>query len=250
VAAKWGPTTLGNTIQRIRVLFKFASDNGLAPRAVVYGQGFKRPSKKTLRLHRAAQGAKLFTAEEIRRLLDAAGPPMRAMILLGVNCGYGNHDCGTLRESSVDLEAGWVDFPRPKTGIPRRCPLWPETAAALGEALAKRREPKAGEDAGLVFVTRYGRSWAKDIAAVTKEMKKLLNKLGIGGRRGLNFYGLRHTFRTVADESRDQAACDHIMGHESPHMSTVYRERISDERLKAVTDHVRAWLFGAGGDGR
>ena len=26
-------------------------------------------------------------------------------------------------------------------------------------------------------------------------------------------------------------------------MSSVYREGISDERLKAVTDHVRNWLF-------
>jgi hypothetical protein len=33
------------------------------------------------------------------------------------------------------------------------------------------------------------------------------------------------------------------MGHEVAHMSSVYRETISDERLKAVTDHVRAWLF-------
>jgi hypothetical protein len=27
-------------------------------------------------------------------------------------------------------------------------------------------------------------------------------------------------------------------------MSSIYRERISDERLRAVTDHVHAWLFG------
>jgi hypothetical protein len=33
------------------------------------------------------------------------------------------------------------------------------------------------------------------------------------------------------------------MGHESTHMSSVYRERISDERLRAVVDHVHAWLF-------
>jgi integrase len=73
-------------------------------------------------------------------------------------------------------------------------------------------------------------------------MRKLLNALGMNGHR--NFYALRHTFRTIADEARDQPACDHIMGHESPHMSTVYRERISDERLKAVSGHVRVWLFG------
>ena len=63
------------------------------------------------------------------------------------------------------------------------------------------------------------------------------------GRKGLGFYTLRHTFRTVADEAKDQPAADYIMGHEVPHMSGVYRETISDARLRAVADHVRAWLF-------
>jgi hypothetical protein len=33
------------------------------------------------------------------------------------------------------------------------------------------------------------------------------------------------------------------MGHESQHMSAVYRETISDARLRAVANHVRTWLF-------
>jgi integrase len=74
-------------------------------------------------------------------------------------------------------------------------------------------------------------------------MGKLVRRLGINGRKGLGFYTLRHTFRTVADEAKDQPACDFIMGHEGPHVAAVYRERISDDRLKAVTDHVRKWLF-------
>ena len=41
---------------------------------------------------------------------------------------------------------------------------------------------------------------------------------------------------------------DGAMGHEVPHMSSVYRETISDARLRAVTEHVRAWLFGAHDD--
>ena len=72
-------------------------------------------------------------------------------------------------------------------------------------------------------------------------MKKLLEKAGINGHR--NFYTLRHTFRTVADAAKDQPAADFIMGHEVPHMSSVYREGISDARLKAVAEHVRGWLF-------
>jgi hypothetical protein len=32
------------------------------------------------------------------------------------------------------------------------------------------------------------------------------------------------------------------MGHAREDMATVYRERISDDRLAAVVNHVRAWL--------
>jgi integrase len=245
LAKKWGPVTLGNVIQRIRVVFKFAWDNGLIDRPVRYGQGFKRPSRKVVRIDRAKKGPKLFTADEVRCLLAAAGSSMRAMILLGINGGFGNADCGRLPLSAVDLEAGMIDFPRPKTGIPRRCPLWAETVQAIKQASADRPEPKKEEHAGLVFITKYGLPWAKDTADQTlaKEFGKLLRALRINGRKGLGFYTLRHTFRTVADESKDQPAVDFIMGHEVPHMSAVYRETISDARLKAVADYVRAWLF-------
>jgi hypothetical protein len=56
MAKRWGPTRVGNVIQRARGVFKFAADNDLIGRAVRYGQGFHRPSAKVLRLHRAKQG--------------------------------------------------------------------------------------------------------------------------------------------------------------------------------------------------
>lgn len=86
--------------------------------------------------------------------------------------------------------------------------------------------------------------WAKEDCdnPISKETAKLLKELGIA-RPGLNFYALRHTFETVAGEGRDQVAVDHVMGHARDDMASVYRERISDERLKAVADHVRTWLF-------
>jgi integrase len=246
LAARWQALTLGNFIQRVRIVFKFASDNDLIARPVRYGSSFKRPSKKTLRIEKAKQGYKLFTSEEVRRLLDAASVPLRAMILLGINSGFGNADCGRLPKTALDLDRSLVDYAREKTGIPRRCPLWPETVSALKEAIAQRPEPKDPAGDTLVFVTRWGQSWHTDTseAPVSYEFGKLLRKLKINGRKGLGFYTLRHTFRTVADEAKDQPAADFLMGHESTHMSSHYRETISDERLRAVTDHVRAWLFG------
>ncbi len=255
----WGAVTLGNCVQRVRVLFKFAYDNGSIDRPVRYGQNFKAPSRKTDRIDRARKGPKLFTVEEVQALIDGAlvpgeggpqllrpGTVMRAMILLAINAGFGNADCGRLTRSNVNLAAGVIDYPRPKTGIARRCVLWPETAAAIRAALVVRPEPKDAADADLVFITKFGLSWAKDTAdqPLSKEFSKLLKAFGFNARAGLGFYTLRHTFRTVADEAKDQPAADYIMGHPDDSMAAVYRETISDARLNTVSDHVRAWVFG------
>jgi integrase len=259
LAERHGPHGLGTAIQCTRGACKYAFDAGLIDRPIRYGPGFKRPSKKVLRLHRAKHGPKVFTAREVRALIDEAlvvgteglelvrpNPPLRAMLLLAINCSFGNADCGRLPFDALDLERGIIDFPRPKTGIPRRCCLWPETVKAIRDALSTRPEPKPPDLAGLVFITQRGLSWAKDTndCPIAKETSKLLRRLGINGRIGLGFYTLRHTLRTIADESKDQPAVDFIMGHGVPHMSSVYRETISNERLRAVTEYVRKWLFG------
>jgi integrase len=203
MAKRWGPVRLGNAIQRVRTVFKFALDNGLTDRPPVFGQGFSRPSAGVLRRHRAKQGAKLFTAEEVRRMIDAAGPQLRAMLLLGINAGFGVADSGRLPLTALDLESGWLTFPRPKTGIARRCPLWPKTVAALREALAQRPRPQSAQDAELVFLTAQGRPWHKEDASspLCFKVKALLKALGINGRKGLGIYTLRHCFETVAGES-------------------------------------------------
>jgi len=243
MSKRWGPVRIGGFIQRIRSVFKYGYDADLMPTPMRFGPGFARPTKKTLRLERARHGPRMFEAEELRTILAAAGCPMKAMILLGVNCGFGNADCGTLPASSLDLDGGFVNYHRPKTGITRRCPLWPETVAALKEASERRQESKENEGIELVFVTKHGNSWHKKIDdnPISKEMRKLLDSLGINDHR--NFYALRHTFETIGGEAKDQVAVDHIMGHARDDMASLYRERISDDRLKAVADHVRAWLF-------
>jgi len=254
LAKKQGPVSLGNEIQRVRTLFKFAYDEGLIDRPIRYGQSFRKPSRKTIRLARAANGRRMFEQQAASDIVAVAGGPLAAMVLLGLNCGFGQSDCANLPLSAVDLRAGRIDFPRPKTGIERRCPLWPETVEALRKAIEGRPAPLDKADEGLVFVTTFGRRWVREdekgkhIDAVRQEFDKVLNALGIK-RKGLGFYALRHTFRTIADECRDQVAVDYIMGHARDDMASLYRERISDERLRAVTDHVHDWLFGESGEG-
>jgi len=244
LAKHLGPVSLGNEIQRVRSVFKYGYDAGLLAVPQRFGAEFKRPSKKVLRLARAAKGPRLIEAEDIRMLIDAADVHVRAMILLAINCGYGNSDCGTLPLDALDLTGGWVIHGRPKTGIARRCRLWPETIGALNASLAKRPRPKTPDVGKLVFVTKYGTSWAKEIAdnPVAKEFAKLAKELGIH-RPGVTFYALRHVFRTVAGKAKDLEATRSIMGHINEHVEDAYIERIDDERLQAVSDHVHAWLF-------
>jgi hypothetical protein len=117
---------------------------------------------------------------------------VQSVILLGVNAGFGNHDVATLPLPALDLEGGWVNYARPKAGIPCRCPLWPETVAALREAIAGRPEPRQEEAAALVFVTTRGRPWlSRGIAnPVSVAARGLMKAAGIH-HDGIGFYTLR-----------------------------------------------------------
>lgn len=238
------PATLGTRIQHVRTLFKHGYDAALIDKPVRFGPTFKRPAARVVRAHRQKKGAVDFAAGEIRTLLEGASDQLHAMILLGVNCGFGNRDCGTLPLSAVDLKTGWIAFPRSKTAVERRCPLWAETVKALRLAIETRRTPKDPAHSGLVFITKYGLPWSNDTpdSPIAKEFAKLATALKIH-KHGRGFYGLRHTFQTVAEECRDIVAVAAIMGHIDTSMSAHYRERISDERLRAASDTVRAWLF-------
>jgi integrase len=290
LAKRLGVTSLKNEINRCCIVFNYAHENNLIDKPVSYGQNFDRPSAKALRRNRNAAGPKLFDRDEILRLLDAVdgkpvavtgrGKPVtlspdpvpKAMILLGINCGFGNTDVASLPQSAVDLKTRWIEFPRPKTEIRRRIPLWPETVDALKKALAIRPAPANPADDHLCFLTRQGRPWVRvklkeksdsagdaeqdanseqkpgpevyvPIDALSGEFGKVLDKLHINGRRGLGFYTLRHCFETQAGESKDQVAVDSVMGHVDSSMAANYRHRISDDRLKAVVETVRTWLY-------
>jgi integrase len=261
IAKTRGPVSLGNEVQRIRVVFKYGYDAGLYDKPIRYGPTFKRPSKKVLRQQRNKNGARMFESHELRRIIEAADVQVKAMVSLAINAALGNTDIGALTFRHLDLNRGWLTFPRPKTGIERRCPLWPETIEALKAAIAERHEPKNEDDADLVFITKYRSGWNKDSSAnpISAEFRKLLQAIDEAAekqakkaktgppaklyRKGCGFYAIRHTFRTVADATRDFPALDLIMGHVDDSMADRYRERIEDDRLQAVVSHVRAWLF-------
>jgi len=223
--------TINNRMAAVKAMYNWAVDNEVidhAPRLralkKITPQKVERPT---------------FTPDQIRFLLEYATVQMRAMIWLGLNCGFGCTDCAELKWTNLDLEAGRVIFPRGKTGIARNLPLWPETVEAL------RILPKRGE---LVFCTRSGNAWVRTISskqedgtikytkddAVTKEFSKLMRKAEIKAPKGVGFYTLRRTAATLAAQSQDPFAVQRLLGHADLKMATVYVQDISKQTDKAV----------------
>ncbi len=250
MAKRWGPSSLKREITNVRQLFRFVYQNDDVEKPVEFGTQFSVPDKKALRKARNENGDRMFTADEIRQLLVAASVQMRAMILLASNAGLGNTDLAFLTTDRIDLAAGWLDYPRRKTEMPRRAKLWPETIKAIDAALAKRPKPKQPKHAKLVFVTKYGGPWGSEDSCdspISKEFRKLLNELELY-RRGRSFYSLRHVFATVGSEPGDEQAVRVVLGHEDGSMlSEQYRHTFPDNRLERVAEHVRGWLFGGEG---
>ncbi len=246
------PVTLKTDIVRCQTVFKYAHEDGLILHPLKFGKGFDKPSEDVLRRDRAARtaanGPKMFEADELREILEQASMPMKAMVMLAANTGFGNSDISSLPTRAVNFKNGWVDFGRPKTGVPRRIPLWAETLELLKEARTIRPRAKNVADNKLLFLTSTGLRWVRSgkdgccLDPLGMMFARLLKDLGLK-RPGLSFYGIRHTFETIAGGCLDQVAVNACMGHTDNSMSGIYRERIEDKRLVAVTKHVRRWLF-------
>lgn len=247
-----GAVALGNEITRVRSVFRFAFDEGLILAPIRFGQGFKKPRKEVIdaarEKHRTENGLRMLESHELRAVLNVAKQPLRTMILVAANTGFGNTDLSSLPIRAVDLDKGWVDFARVKNATARRVPLWAETAAAIREWLPMRPKVKDRADSDLLFLTCRGQRWVKvtksggPADAIGQEFSKVLRAIGLK-RAGLSFYALRHGFETIAGDTTDQVAVDAIMGHKPKGVAGVYREQISDDRLMAVVEHVRQWLF-------
>lgn len=233
---KGSPAVRGNKILRCRSVFKFAFDNDLIEKPVRFGTEFVGPSQTEKRKHRATKEKKLFSADEIRRLIERANPMIKAAILLGINSGILASDLARMERRHIDGE--WVTFARPKTGIDRRFWLWPETSAAI---------QAAARPEGLLFVRKGGlpvvvnRDGGQRTDVIGQGFWMLKRSIGIE-RANCGFEALRHTYRTIADEVGDQPAVMLTMGHADGTISATYREQIEDSRLMAISQHVRSWL--------
>ena len=232
------PNTRGKLVGQVKAIFKNAYNEGLIERPANFGSEFKNPPQIAYRQHENAKGDQSLTASEANALLNRATVVGKAMILLGLQAGFSNLELAELPKTAI--KGDWIEWPRAKTATKRRIPLWDETKQAIEAAM---REGKP--DGELVFYRKNGSKY--DRKYVGEQFQKAAKLASVQNH---TYYDLRRTFQTVAEnhsENYDLAAIRSIMGHlaKSNDMSARYRQNISDERLKAVTNAVRSWLFGS-----
>ena len=233
IRAKKSANTINNRIAAVKAMFNWALDNEIIGNS---------PNLKAIKkITKTTQEKPIFNMSQIQTIMKIADSQMKAMILLGLNCGFGCTDCAELEWKNLDLENSRVVFPRGKTGISRNLVLWPETVAALKNVSKKDK---------LVFYTAKGNPWVEVTHgvdkfgnekiskndAVSRKFAKLLKKAGIKVPKGVGFYTLRRTAATLAARSGDPFAVQKLLGHADLKMASVYVQDISEQTDRAINN--------------
>lgn len=249
LAEKMSASTVKRHITHIKGMFRWAFDQGLIIAPPRFGGEFKPPRKS------APRPVLLFTAEEINGMIAKATLPLRAMIRLGIECGFGNNDVATLRWEQVNLDKRLMDLHRAKTFIARRCAISADLVndlKAWREIQETRKVPI--KDPGLVFTTLNGERYVREtpradplkppgiVDSVAVAFGKLLRdklKWRIPGESdGRFFYTLRRTHRTWTDELRDPHASALVMGHSFGSVAGLYVQHVDNARLFLLNQHI------------
>jgi len=198
--------------------------------------------------HGRKQDRTPFTWEQLEKLLLAADVTDAALLMLALNCGFGNSDIGKLKLCDVDLENSTVSHPRPKTGVHRDFVLWPETVSILKAYLdGHRGRPLCKEAEQLFFVSRKGQplSWHRlngegKLArsdAVKSRFDRLSDRAGVKRKYGVGFYILRHTYATlIGEKSNDFREVQAALGQLTIQQQEAYRH---DRKIKAFNAQQR-----------
>lgn len=226
----WNATTRKKQITLIRQIFSFANEQGLLDKPIRFGS-FKSPSKKEIRLAKSCK-KQVFSREEILQVLDKSDKQLKCMILLAISCGLGNTDLAELPVAVVNGE--WINYARTKTGIDRKLPLWKEVKQAINDLLETRKY-----DHELLFHNRQHQPF--NLEDISQKFKRVRNQCGI---KAPGFYGLRHTFATVASETGYDRVVKYMMGHSPTDMTSYYVHGIKPALLQEVSNYVHDWLYG------
>ena len=241
--------TQKNLIVAVKAIFNWGRQMGFYEHEIRYGPRFVLPSLNAIEAEQEEKGVCRFLERDlILEALGVASPVQKIAILLGINCGFYPGDTCAIPIDRIHLNViiPYHYFRRAKNRQRRMAALWPETVETIREYLDKYRSPIESSERHLIL-TQAGRPYGEYGAdALSRSFNTLIKDKR---RKGASLGSLRHTYGTVVDLVPDQAMIDLTMGHTSKTLQKrVYRQfNLNElERLSALAQIVREWLFGSG----
>jgi excisionase family DNA binding protein len=192
----------------LKVMFNLAIDWGLAA---------ENPLRKVKMFsERDNLRERILSPDEEARLLDAATPDLRPIIVAWLCTGGRRMEVLSLRWRDVDLENGTVLFTHTKAGCNRLVPI----NARLRECLESLKRGKSG----FVFPAQDG----QQLNGVRRAFEKACRRAGLDG---LRVHDLRHTFATrLLRRGADIVTVQRLLGHSSVVVTQRYAH--TDEATK------------------
>ena len=206
--------------------------------AVAWGKLGTSPAAKVKKFREPASRERILSPEEASRLLQAAGPDIRPVIITAIGTGMRRGEILSLKWTDLDFVRGIISIRTSKSGKPRQVPMSGNVAEALGAV------PRRGEH---VFHNSETGTHIKDVKtgfrAACARAKKNPDDEKDPGITGLRFHDLRHTFASKALElGADIMTVSRILGHSSIQMTAKYLHptgesmRLAVERVGGILD--------------
>jgi integrase len=212
-------TTVNRDLQALRHIFFWGVDEGYL---------VANPLKNVPLITQRRKPLPVMTLEEEAKLLQAASPHLREIVIAALDTGMRRGEILNQRWEHVDFNRGLLSVTRSKTagGEAREIPF----THRLFDLLALRPQPE-----GLVFTFK-----GHPVRAIKTAWKATIRRAGI---RYIRFHDLRHTFNTrLMEAGVMQEVRKALMGHSSGNdVHSIY----THVELPAKRDAIRkleAWI--------
>ncbi|HUT07479.1 MAG TPA: site-specific integrase, partial [Candidatus Latescibacteria bacterium] len=201
----------------------------------------KNPAARVKKLKEAPPRERILTEDEARRLIDAADPRFKPVLVVALGTGMRRGEILSLKWTDLDFTMGVIAIAISKSGKPRKIPMSGPVAAALGAV------PRHGE---YVFWNPETKTRIKDVKttfhAACARAKKNPEDEKDPGITAVRFHDLRHTAATwMLQTGTDIMTVSKILGHASIVMTQRYchtsgeSQRLAVDRIGGILDSTR-----------
>jgi integrase len=189
-------------------------------KAVEWERVETNPARKVKKFKEPGGKERILTADEMRRLIDAASPAIRPVLVTALNSGMRRGEILSLRWKDVDLVRGYIFIGDSKSGRSRKVPMNGQVLEALSGLK---------QDGEFVFSNAETGSHIKDVKTAFRgacERAKI---------KGLRFHDLRHTAASrMIEAGVDLVTVSKILGHASIQMTMRYAHPTPENMRLAV----------------